>query len=326
MGCVIVHEDLIIGEGYHERYGEAHAEVNALLSVKDKALLTNSSLYVTLEPCSHFGKTPPCADLIVKHKIPRVIICNRDPNPVVNGKGIKKLEDAGVQVDIGILKDLGLELNRRFFTQVQKKRPYITLKWAQTSDGYIARSNFDSKWISNSWSRMNAHRMRAVEDAILIGARTALNDNPRLTVRDWVGKDPLRLLVDKRLSVAAESYLLSDGQPTIIYNTKKNLVDETLEYVKLDEDKFTDGLLSDLNRRKVQSIMVEGGTAMIQQLADEGLWDEAWVFTAPNDFEEGVLAPRIHGKLIHRTNIGDDELKIYFHHKKDLSQNHEKDS
>ena len=181
VGCVIVKDGKIIGEGHHEQYGGPHAEVNAVQAVKDQSLLPQSTAYVTLEPCSHFGKTPPCADLLVRHQVKRVVICNEDPNPLVAGQGIERLRNAGIEVEIGLLREEGRVLNRRFFTAFEKKRPYVILKWAQTTDGFVARENYDSKWISNTYSRQLVHKWRAEEDAILVGTNTARYDNPSLT-------------------------------------------------------------------------------------------------------------------------------------------------
>ncbi|MEQ9412696.1 MAG: bifunctional diaminohydroxyphosphoribosylaminopyrimidine deaminase/5-amino-6-(5-phosphoribosylamino)uracil reductase RibD, partial [Cyclobacteriaceae bacterium] len=193
VGCVIVYEGKIIGEGWHGKYGEAHAEVNAVNAVADKSILNGAAVYVNLEPCAHTGKTPPCADLLVKHKVKRVVIANVDPNPLVAGKGIAKLKDAGVEVLTGVLEEAGRELNKRFFTFLKHKRPFVILKWAQTSDGFIARENFDSKWISNEYSRKLVHKWRTEEDSILVGYNTALYDNPKLTARDWTGRNPVRI-------------------------------------------------------------------------------------------------------------------------------------
>ena len=191
VGCVIVHNGTIIGEGWHQQFGGPHAEPNAIAAVNNQELLKDATLYVTLEPCAHFGKTPPCAHLIIEKQIPRVVVCNLDPNPLVAGKGIKLLKDAGIEVKTGILAQEGAFLNRRFFTYINHKRPFIILKWAETADGFVARENYDSKWISNALSRKLVHKWRTEEDAILVGKNTALYDNPQLTSRDWEGKNPI---------------------------------------------------------------------------------------------------------------------------------------
>ncbi|HEY5824526.1 MAG TPA: bifunctional diaminohydroxyphosphoribosylaminopyrimidine deaminase/5-amino-6-(5-phosphoribosylamino)uracil reductase RibD, partial [Cyclobacteriaceae bacterium] len=187
VGAVVAHDGKILGEGWHKKYGEAHAEVNAILSVKDHSLLKESTVYVNLEPCSHFGRTPPCADLLIRHQVKKVVICNVDPNPLVAGQGINKLRDAGIEVVAGVLEAEGRKLNKRFFTLIEKQRPYIILKWAQTADGFVARENYESKWISNDFSRQLVHQWRSEEDAILVGTKTAAHDNPQLDVRDWSG-------------------------------------------------------------------------------------------------------------------------------------------
>ncbi len=199
VGCLVVHDNKIIGEGWHQKFGEAHAEVNAINSVKDLSLLKESTIYVNLEPCSHEGKTPPCSDLLIKHQVKKVVIANTDTNPLVAGRGVEKLKKAGIAIMTGVLEKEGRELNRRFFTFMEKKRPYIILKWAQTSDGFIAQKNFESKWITNELSRQLVHRWRSEEDAVLVGTRTASHDNPSLTVRDWSGRNPTRIVIDRFL-------------------------------------------------------------------------------------------------------------------------------
>jgi diaminohydroxyphosphoribosylaminopyrimidine deaminase/5-amino-6-(5-phosphoribosylamino)uracil reductase len=264
VGCVIVHNNMIIGEGRHEQYGRAHAEVNAVASVKDQALLKNSSVYVNLEPCSHFGKTPPCADMLVKHQVKKVVISNIDTNPLVGGKGIEKLKTAGTEVITGVLKERGRELNKRFFTYVEKKRPYIILKWAETADGFIARENFDSKWISNEHSRQLVHKWRTEEDAVLVGTSTALHDNPSLTARDWPGRNPVRVVVDRHGRLPQTLTLFDGQQQTLCYTTLKNQVNTNLEFIPLPEPDFQQALLSDLHKRNIQSVIIEGGATTLQ--------------------------------------------------------------
>jgi diaminohydroxyphosphoribosylaminopyrimidine deaminase / 5-amino-6-(5-phosphoribosylamino)uracil reductase len=218
VGCVIVHQNKIIGEGYHQQYGGAHAEPNAINSVRDKDLLSQSTLYVTLEPCAHWGKTPPCANLLIEMKVRKVVIATKDANPEVGGKGIYLLKEAGIEVITGVLEDQARELNKRFFTSMEKQRPYVILKWAQTRDGFIARENFDSKWISNSYSRQLVHKWRSEEDAIMVGTQTARYDNPMLNVRDWTGRNPLRIVLDRHMSLKSELHLFDGSQPTLRYN------------------------------------------------------------------------------------------------------------
>ncbi len=212
VGAVVVHDEKIIGEGWHKKYGEAHAEVNAIHSVKDQSLLQESTIYVNLEPCSHFGKTPPCADLLIRHQVKKVVVCNNDPNPLVSGQGIAKLLNAGIEVVTGVLETEGRKLNKRFFTFVEKQRPYIILKWAQTVDGFVARENYESKWISNDFSRQLVHQWRSEEDAVLVGTKTAAHDNPKLDVRDWSGRNPVRVVIDRFLRLSATLHLFNKKQ------------------------------------------------------------------------------------------------------------------
>lgn len=295
VGCVVVYQDRIIGEGYHQQYGGPHAEVNALSSVRpeDMPLLAHSTLYVTLEPCSHFGKTPPCADLIVRHGLQRVVVCNGDPNPLVAGRGLQRLQDAGIAVTEGVLAQEGEKLNARFFTFMRQQRPYVILKWAQTADGFVARSNYDSKWISNALSRKLVHKWRAEEDAILVGRMTALHDDPALTVRDWRGKHPLRVVIDRGLQLPPSLSLFDGSTPTLCYNLLKEEENPGLTFAKLPEGAQLSALLSDLHARKVQSLIVEGGSQTLQAFIDAGLWDEARVFTATTTFGQGIAAPKL---------------------------------
>lgn len=311
VGCVIVHHNKIIGEGRHERYGAAHAEVNAVASVDDPLLLSDSTVYVNLEPCSHFGKTPPCADMLVKHRVKKVVIANIDPNPLVSGKGIEKLKAARIEVVTGILETQGRELNKRFFTFMEKKRPYLILKWAETSDGFIARENFDSKWISNEHSRKLVHKWRSEEDAVLVGTGTALHDNPALTVRDWAGRNPVRIVID-RFGKLPQTLALFDGsQQTICYTTHRDESAKNLEVVKLPETDFITAMLNDLFKRNVQSVIIEGGATTLSQFLKERLWDEARIFTSPEQFGSGIAAPKFTGNLMSRESVFTDTLAIY---------------
>jgi diaminohydroxyphosphoribosylaminopyrimidine deaminase/5-amino-6-(5-phosphoribosylamino)uracil reductase len=292
VGCVIVHEGNIIGEGWHAQYGGPHAEVNAIASVENHECLPYSTLYVTLEPCSHYGKTPPCADLLLKHRIPRVVVANLDPNPLVAGRGIAKLREAGVQVVSGVMEEEGRWLNRRFFTFMEKKRPYILLKWAQTADGFIARPDFSSKWISNALARKLVHQWRSQEMGIMVGSNTAFYDNPQLNVRDWSGKDPLRILLDRQGKVPATHHLLSDGAPTRVYGRLQEAPPPQVTLVGLSEQTAAiPQIMSDLHAQGVLSVMVEGGLGLLQALIDEGCWDEARIFTGNTQFKEGIAAP-----------------------------------
>ena len=312
VGCVLVHEGNIIGEGYHEQYGGPHAEVNAIASVTDPKLLTDATAYVSLEPCSHWGKTPPCANLLVEKGIKSVVVATLDPNPLVAGKGVKLLEQAGISVQVGLLEQEARWQNRRFFCQQEKHRPYVILKWAETQDGFIARENFDSKWISGTQSRQLVHQWRAEEQAILVGKNTALHDNPRLNVRDWTGSDPIRVVLDSKLELSADLYLFDQQIPTLCYNTLKNETLPNLEWVVLSELSL-EALLADLHRRHIQSVLIEGGSQIINQFLAAGLWDEARIFTAPIEFERGIAAPQLTQTPAESHAIGEDQLDLYYH-------------
>ena len=279
VGAVIVHDGKIIGEGYHRRCGGPHAEVNAIRSVRDESLLKDSTIYVSLEPCSHYGKTPPCADLIIEKQIPRVVVGCQDPFAKVNGQGIRKLRDAGIEVEVGVLEKECLELNRRFITFHQLHRPFVTLKWAQSEDGFMDAERGESEkpvQFSTTFTQTLVHQLRVMHQAIMVGTKTVLMDNPTLTTRLWEGPNPLRVTID-RYGVLPESVHLKDGKvPTVIYDTG-NLRE----------------ILSDLYKRGVQSLMVEGGGRLLQHFIDEGLWDEARVEIAPFCLDRGVSAPRM---------------------------------
>lgn len=315
VGCVVVHNDKIIGEGWHQKYGDAHAEVNALEAVTDKSKLKESTLYVNLEPCAHFGKTPPCADLLVASRVQRVVISNVDPNPLVDGGGIRRLREAGIEVTTGVLEKEGHELNKRFFTFMMQKRPYIILKWAQTADGFIAKENFRSKWISNGYSRRLVHKWRAEEDAVLAGTRTVFHDNPQLNVRDWSGRNPIRVVIDRFLKLSKNLHVFDRSQPTLVYNLIKHEEHANLVLIRLDEEKFIQQLTSDLYKRNIQSLVVEGGAQTLQLFIDGGLWDEARVFTAPKTFMKGIAAPMLRGALVSSEAIGEDKLEVYVKNK-----------
>ncbi len=313
VGCVLVKDDRIIGEGYHQKYGEAHAEVNAVNSVLDQNSIIGSTAYVTLEPCAHFGKTPPCANLLVEKKVGKVVIAATDSNPLVGGKGIQILKDAGIEVETGVLEKEARWQNRRFFSQIEKNRPYVILKWAQTQDGFVARNDFSSKWISNSSSRQLVHKWRAEEDAILVGKNTAKYDDPALNVRDWVGKNPVRLVIDSKLELPQDLKLFDQAVPTICYNTIKSEEKGNLEFVKFKSGFSIQQILDDLQKRKIQSLIVEGGTYLLQKFLESELWDEARVFTSQNKFGEGIAAPSITKPASEILSIQEDRLAIHYH-------------
>lgn len=311
VGCVIVHAEKIIGEGHHAQYGGQHAEVRAINSVVDREMLSQSILFVNLEPCAHFGKTPPCTDSIISASIKKVFIANPDINPLVAGKGIQKLKDAGIDVELGVCKKEGLDLNRRFFTYIEKKRPYVILKWAQTADGYIARESGESKWISNQYSRQLVHKWRSEEDAILVGTNTAQMDNPNLQVREWKGRNPLRIVID-RSGVLNKGLQLFDGSTaTVCYSTKQIESKKNVEWVRLEDNEFLEQILKNLYERKVQSLIVEGGTQTINAFVESNLWDEARIFHSSKSFGSGLESPRLHGKLVSTEEVMGDRLEIF---------------
>ena len=295
VGAVIVHDNKIIGEGYHRRCGGPHAEVNAIRSVRDESLLKDSTIYVSLEPCSHYGKTPPCADLIIEKQIPRVVVGCMDPFAKVNGQGIQKLIDAGVEVKVGVLEKECLELNKRFITFHQQHRPWVTLKWAQSEDGFmdaIRQPGEEPVKFSSNFTQTLVHRMRAMHQAIMVGTHTVQMDNPTLTTRLWDGPNPLRVTIDRN-GVLPESVHLKDSSvPTVIY-----------------ENGDLRQILEDLYKRGILSLMVEGGARLLQHFIDAGLWDEARIEIAPLHLGEGVPAPKMEkALLVNKTFL--DERKI----------------
>ncbi|NMH89456.1 bifunctional diaminohydroxyphosphoribosylaminopyrimidine deaminase/5-amino-6-(5-phosphoribosylamino)uracil reductase RibD [Flavivirga algicola] len=303
VGCVIVHENKIIGEGYTSPYGGNHAEVNAINAVKNKSLLKEATIYVTLEPCSHYGKTPPCSDLIIRCKIPNVVIGCIDDNVKVSGMGIKKLAEANCNVTVGVLETACKEHHKRFFTFHNKKRPYIILKWAETKDGFIAPKNRKEQkpvWITNRHSRQLVHKWRAEEQAILVGTNTVFQDNPSLTVRDWQGNNPIRIVIDKDLKLSNKFSIFNNKAETIIIN--KNNID----FGKPISQQISDILY----QNDITSVIIEGGQKTLQSFIDENIWDEARIFTGPTEFKEGVRAPKFLGKLISEEEIMSNTLKI----------------
>lgn len=317
VGAVIVHDGLIIGEGYHQRYGEAHAEVNVVNQVlanfsNAEELLQKATIYVTLEPCAHFGKTPPCADLIIKHKIPNVVIGCIDPFGSVNGKGVERLKQAGINVTVGVLEKECLELNKRFFTKVQKQRPYIILKWAQTQDGFFSPTDGTQRWISNDFAKQLVHQWRSEEDCVLVGKRTALADNPQLNVRLVDGRNPLRAVVDKNLELPESHHLFDNSIKTFVFNQKKTAIEGNTYYVEIEDfDHFLPQyILYQLYLQDVQSLIIEGGAKTLQTFIDVNLWDEARVFTAPEFWGGGIKAPLIKGKTVESATIGSNQLHI----------------
>jgi diaminohydroxyphosphoribosylaminopyrimidine deaminase/5-amino-6-(5-phosphoribosylamino)uracil reductase len=314
VGCVIVHKGKIIGEGYHETYGQAHAEVNAIDQVNDKELLKQSKLYVSLEPCTHKGKTKPCTDLILKHEIPEVIIGVKDPNPKVSGKGIDKLKKAGIKVKVKVLENLCLEVNKRFFTFFQKQRPYVILKWAQTRDGYLDKIRNDEEqkinWISAPETQTIVHKWRSEEQSILVGRNTIINDNPSLTVREYGGKNPIRIVIDSQIQISGALNIYSEEAPTIVFNRLKNEKTNNIEYIKINETS-TKNILDELYKRGIQSVFVEGGSRTLQYFIIDNAWDEARVIVGQNTFNEGYKAPVINRIPIHSRAFGKDTIHYF---------------
>lgn len=319
VGAVIVYQNRIIGEGYHQQYGQAHAEPNAINSVlpQDKHLLSQSTLYVSLEPCSHFGKTPPCSDLIIKTGIPKVVIASPDPFELVNGQGIQKLRAAGIEVTIDILQTEANWLMRRFLTYHQQQRPYIILKWAQTANHFIAPTNKQQQWISNSFAKMLTHRWRTEEQAILVGTNTALADNPQLTARLWIGKQPLRLVIDRYGRLQNKPlHLLDNSLPTVVFtqtHPNQNVNQANLQYIPINfEHQPLQQILHFLYQQKIQSVIVEGGAALLNSFIDANLWDEARVFTAPIYWDNGLTAPLLSNAKLHQKQKIDDNCLTIF--------------
>lgn len=304
VGAIIVYNNKIIGEGYTSVYGGNHAEVNAINSVLNKSLLKEATLYVTLEPCSHYGKTPPCSDLIIKHQIPNVVIGCVDDNKKVSGKGIASLQRNGINVIVGVLENQCKAHHKRFFTFHNKKRPYIILKWAETVDGFVAPKSKNKQkpvWITNMYSRQLVHKWRAEEQAILVGTNTVLQDNPNLTVRDWTGQNPTRIVIDKSNKLPKSYSVFNNKAKTILIN--KNNTDFT-KNIALQ-------ICDTLFKHEINSVIIEGGAKTLQTFIDENIWDEARVFTGKTLFKEGVKAPRFFGELISEEKIANDILKTY---------------
>jgi diaminohydroxyphosphoribosylaminopyrimidine deaminase/5-amino-6-(5-phosphoribosylamino)uracil reductase len=325
VGCVIVHNDIIIGEGWHRQYGGPHAEVRAVEDVERKgndSLLSEATVYVTLEPCSHTGKTPPCADFLIRKNVKRVVICNVDPNPLVAGRGIQKLINAGIEVCQDVLSAVGLELNKRFFLVQNKNRPYVILKWAETADGFLGHSNGAPVAISGEYSNMRVHKWRSEEDSILVGFNTALVDNPRLNVRNWQGRDPVRIVLDRNRILPETLHFFDKTQPTIVVNYKDETpqpdypqrYEETSDigYIKINPGRDEiEQLLGELVQRKVHSVFVEGGPAVINSFLKSGFWDEIRRCQSNKILEEGIMAPAPRGILTGSEKVQEDLWTYY---------------
>jgi diaminohydroxyphosphoribosylaminopyrimidine deaminase/5-amino-6-(5-phosphoribosylamino)uracil reductase len=319
VGAVIVHNGRIIGEGYHHRYGEAHAEVNAVNQVLNNyensaMLFNNATIYVSLEPCAHYGKTPPCADLIIKHGIPHVVVGCRDPFEQVNGKGIEKLIAAGITVTTGVLEELCKWLNRRFFTRVQQHRPYIILKWAQTRDGFFAPDDQSQHWITGPEARKLVHKWRSEEDAVFTGKNTASIDNPKLNVRYWEGRPPKRVVIDRKLELNNQLNIFDQSVETLVFNEIKTDIDGKIKYIALEDfNRYVPQyILYQLYLQDIQSVIIEGGAYTLNTFIAAGFWDEARIFTGRSPLKKGITAPLIDGVLADEVMVGSDRLQLIY--------------
>ena len=293
VGCVIVHDGQIIAEGFHRKYAQNHAERNAIRHVADDEVLQKSTLYVNLEPCSHFGKTPPCADLIIEKKIPKVVISNLDSNPEVAGRGIERLRNAGIEVITGVLEDEGRFLNRRFFTCIEKKRPYIILKWAESLNGFMCSET--ERWITNDALRNLVHKWRSEESAIMVGTNTVITDNPKLNVRAYFGENPLRITIDQHHKLSKDLHFFDQSQPTKVYET-----------TDISE------ILDDLRTQRIQSVIIEGGAKLLQSFIETNLWDEVRILTGNKRLHRGLRAPQIYGSEIFSAEIEGDKVRMAY--------------
>ncbi|MDH5379553.1 MAG: bifunctional diaminohydroxyphosphoribosylaminopyrimidine deaminase/5-amino-6-(5-phosphoribosylamino)uracil reductase RibD [Cyclobacteriaceae bacterium] len=310
VGCVIVKNDKIIAEGWHQYHGGMHAEIMALSKIKNQKDLQDADIYVSLEPCSHQGLTPPCAPRLASLPINTVYISSVDPNPKVQGKGIEILQNAGKTVVVGILEAESRKLNHKFFTFHEKKRPYILLKWAQTADKYIAKANNDSKWISNKLSRKIVHKWRGECAGILVGTTTAEKDDPKLNTREWAGKDPVRIIIDRKLSLSPDLTIYKDEGRTLTYNLKENRIEGNKEFIMVQQFQFISEIMKDLYEKGVQSVLVEGGATIHRAFIEEGIWDECRIFQSTNLFGEGISAPEIPGVISYSEKIMNNTLFI----------------
>jgi len=324
VGCIIVRENRIIGEGFHRLYGGPHAEVFAFESVKERESLPESTLYVSLEPCSHYGKTPPCTELIIRNKIPRVVVGMTDPFPAVAGKGIEMLRKSGIEVVTGVLEKECQEVNRRFLTFHLKNRPYIILKWARTADGFLDATENDpgrgrSLRITGPLSHRLVHRQRTMEDAVLVGTRTAQNDNPELTAREWSGENPVRIVIDRKLQLPASLHLFDGKNKTIVFNEEKSLLSGNIRWEKMDFGKdITLEMLGKLYEWNIQSLVVEGGAFTLRKFIGANLWDEAHIYTGSPWFFGGLQAPAISGVITATEQLEDSVLTVIRNHEPQL--------
>jgi len=315
VGSVIVHNQKIIGEGFHEKCGEAHAEVNAIRNVVDKSLIKNSTIYVSLEPCAHHGKTPPCSDLLIEIGFKKVVIGCKDSHSKVSGKGIERLKKAGIEVLVGVLEKECRDLNKRFFTFHERQRPYVVLKWAQSKDGFLDKLRPNNEkginWISAPETKALVHKWRSEEQSILVGRKTVQNDNPSLTVREFSGNNPIRIIIDSQLQLSRELNIFSDDAPTIIFNRNVNQVEGNVEWIKINETN-TQFILEELYKRDIQSVFVEGGSRTLQYFIFGNVWDEARVIVGDSYFHEGTKAPTINKVPTFTYPFSTDTVYHYF--------------
>ena len=311
VGCVIVHNEVIIGEGFHDKAGEAHAEINAVNSVKNPELLKESTIYVSLEPCAHFGKTPPCANKIVEIGFKKVVIGTLDSHDKVNGKGKQIIEDAGIEVVSGVLEEECQELNKRFFTFHQKQRPFIILKWAASADGFLDK-DFKPTKIGNPLTKQFVHQLRSQEHAILVGTQTALTDNPRLTTREVVGRNPVRILIDFELKVPQAFNLYNKEAQTIIFNSDKESIEENITSIKIPREGFLENLMQKLFEQQIQSVIIEGGRFTLQQFIDKNLWDETIIIKNEKlHLLNGTNAPNFKAQKFEAKQFRDNTIEFY---------------
>lgn len=315
VGAVIVHKEKIIGEGFHHMCGKEHAEVNAISNVKDPLLLKDSTIYVSLEPCSHHGKTPPCVDLLIEHQFKRVVIGCVDTHTKVSGKGIDKLKKSGIEVTVGVLEKECRDLNKRFFTFHEKQRPYVILKWAQSLDGYLDKPRHQNEqginWISSPDTKVLVHKWRAEEQSILVGRKTVQNDNPALTVREYAGKNPTRIIIDSQLQLDEGLHIFSEEAPTIIFNRIKNDVKGNMEWIKIPETN-TSFILEELYKRHILSVLIEGGSRTLQHFIFNNVWDEARIIVGDKLYGEGTKAPTIAKTPSGSYRFSSDTIYHYF--------------
>lgn len=320
VGAVLVHEGRIVAEDYHRKFGDPHAEALVMADVQHRygehaaELFRSATMYVSLEPCAHYGKTPPCAKLLADHQVARVVIACRDPFDKVNGQGVAILKEAGIDVIEGVMEKEALWINRRFMTRVRHQRPYIILKWAQTADGYMAPSDRTQRWITGEVAQQLVHRWRSEEDAVLVGTKTALVDHPQLTVRKWQGRNPKRIVIDKDLAMPPNGPLLDGNAETIIFNASKSDWTEKVKYIELEDMDWylPQKIAYQLYLMDIQSLIIEGGRKTLDLFVEAGLWDEARVFTSREAWGGGISSPILHTAVAESHNAGPDRLDIYY--------------